>query len=772
MSSQHGEEDEGPLKSYDRHTEFMLLTMLVTLVTTINSGPPAWKPPRTITEKPRSKPAALNAVPAVLLRRSDVVAAVVDYASVGFSDRMMKVYVTEERPVTLSTSLAFANLEQGVKCPEGDDSRHVLLPTAKISVDGWQGLKAPAHFPIGEHIAILNEYLMAINQPAQDTDIDKRHLTCYITATSWFKMKSRINLSWSKAFIRSLKTMSLDRIRGFIVFLNERGLYHISLLAKRDPTLSGNSDLLQLVQVGQAVYKDRALPLYTEESCVGFHQCLVSTLVCYQAALQEMEQCWRAYHLADKILMHLQATRTELATRESPDSKDTMVKLSGSPFLVPDFDSVLSLRDDESLAQEYKDKIEGRTLEAVERLEAFSHGRALYAMGPAQILEHRFYVLSSSLLHVLDTSNLTRRQQTPNMDEDLEAELQAEAELWAAVEIRDARVCNNVELSQFAKAFKGPMRIQLLASSRIGGPSSTGSMERGLKTFAVEERLKRDTDAQIQGRSQIAPILEAFRTAFDEEPKLKLTGTVRCEAALAAAMVNVEAADVNGEWQPLAKTFDAFLASVSRPCCPVCWDVMAFLRTYAAETQALSLGIEPVRSSGSPVAILATPIDIADRPSEADSASFEMRGRHSSVWPAALPPWTPEVALDEMVESLRTRLRERIDDVRWDTGEREMARLCGDVCRTVDRGQNCVRARIIIRRTGEATRRTPPPFGFGFGFARMSDVRYLTRVPLNMIREAASDVDRSGSAVSRRLVDKRERLFLCAGDSRAMKAYI
>ena len=148
MSSQHGEENEGPLKSYDRHTEFMLLTMLVTLVTTINSGPPAWKPPRTITEKPRSKPAALNAVPAVLLRRSDVVAAVVDYASVGFSDGMMKVYVTEERPVTLGTSLAFANPEQGVKCPEGDDSRHVLLPTAKshwkeISVDGWQGLKVP-----------------------------------------------------------------------------------------------------------------------------------------------------------------------------------------------------------------------------------------------------------------------------------------------------------------------------------------------------------------------------------------------------------------------------------------------------------------------------------------------------------------------------------------------------------------------------------------------------------------------------------------------------
>lgn len=305
---------------------------------------------------------------------------------------------------------------------------------------------------------------MAINQPAQDTDIDKRHLTlqfaCYITATSWFKMKSRINLSWSKALIQSLKTMSLDRIRGafrpsrvdqkhdtgFIVFLNERGPYHISLLAKCDPTLSGNSDLLQLVQVGQAVYKDRALPLYTEESCFGFHQCLVSTLVCYQAALQEMEQCWRAYHLADKILMHLQATRTELVTRESPDSKDTTAQLSGSPFLVPDFDSVLSLRDDESFAHEYKDKVEGWTLEVVEQCivksgksvaksytklriiarEVFDHGRALYAMGSTQILEHHFYVLSSSsLLRVLDTSNLTRRnlQQTPNMDEDLEAEL-------------------------------------------------------------------------------------------------------------------------------------------------------------------------------------------------------------------------------------------------------------------------------------------------------------------------------------------------------------
>ena len=69
----------------------------------------------------------------------------------------------------------------------------------------------------------------------------------------------------------------------------------------------------------------------------------------------------------------------------------------------------------------------------------------------------------------------------------------------------------------------------------------------------VEEHLKRDTDAQIQGRSQIAPIFEAFLTAFDEEPKLKFTGTVHCEAALAAALVNGEAADVNGEWQPLAK---------------------------------------------------------------------------------------------------------------------------------------------------------------------------------------------------------------------------
>ena len=85
-------------------------------------------------------------------------------------------------------------------------------------------------------------------------------------------------------------------------------------------------------------------------------------------------------------------------------------------------------------------------------------------------------------------------------------------------------------------------------------------------------------------------------------------------------------------------------------------------------------------SSGSPFTILTTPIDIADQPSEADSASFEMRGRHSSVWPAALPPWTPEVVLDKMVESFRTRLRERIDDMRaaaryakWDVDEREMA---------------------------------------------------------------------------------------------------
>ena len=71
--------------------------------------------------------------------------------------------------------------------------------------------------------------------------------------------------------------------------------------------------------------------------------------------------------------------------------------------------------------------------------------------------------------------------------------------------------------------------------------------------------------------------------------------------------------------------------SVSRLCCPICWDLLEMLRKYLREAAI------------------------------AGDDCLQVRGRHSTVWPTELPPWTPLPIMKMMVERYRGLVRDALE---------------------------------------------------------------------------------------------------------------
>lgn len=123
-----------------------------------------------------------------------------------------------------------------------------------------------------------------------------------------------------------------------------------------------------------------------------------------------------------------------------------------------------------------------------------------------------------------------------------------------------------------------------------------------------------------------SPTNKMFRKFHDiiTGKKVLIQHSIHCEAALAAfASGNQETGGEDLRVTALRENLDRSAVAVSKLCCPACWELMDIL-------------------------------------GDSSGPGYQVRGRHSTVFPVRLPPWLDEGVIQKLVTRFEQLLREQL----------------------------------------------------------------------------------------------------------------
>ncbi|KAM6490946.1 hypothetical protein JOM56_010248 [Amanita muscaria] len=608
------------------HRAFHILTTLLTLISAINNdGHPKLGDKRIyryqsdiLDSDAEQDSISVNALAALLVRDAEIIAIMPEmlsmanihpsYAVIGNPEK------TDKRFKTLEDDIQVVLVEDGISVWE----EIVKKPWCKL--DGTR-----RGVSLANHIKTLCDYFQSYQDCGQNGNLRAgvfQKATIYLISSSWRKMLRRISHWSSHGFIMSLE-IDIPQLHSsyedfhknmppdfFIYQKPDKTLARLFLESSEDdiakivnnhPHFPGVSpELPNLRKAFRDVESATQTTGYTADSYVEFHQLLLAILFGYEKALNNLKsheagsssivgaatEVWNLTHFLWRIACS-RMLRYHLA-----------VLKFGKLLVIPTF-SAKSIYHRQTVTHQNNPGTDTSTEEdpvAVAVDEEPDEG---------------------------DIANLNMGEENPDV---------ALVFLrWFRLHVTQFIALNNISAFCARSASRFTLNISLLAVR--SPPQSNISWEEAIQelaslhppgvngTFNAKasiDFIKKKVNIRSIGREPFKSLPQFSKPCF------ALPGTVHCEAALASLSKYSEqaAAGAHEDRQrvlDLLQKTNASSISVSKLCCPVCWDLLDILRS-------------------------------------GNSDLMKVRGRHTTVFPVCLPSWLPSEVMTPMVTQYQTYL--------------------------------------------------------------------------------------------------------------------